>query len=320
MGAPASPPPDSRSSQQVLDDVLDLEDVTGKRIVETRLHRNITIREENSIAALEVMSRFATDPHWIIYLPPTMSPNETSSRPDYLEYPTEALDYFRKNGVQKVVCEEKHMGSRVVVVVCRNAEGAQRRFGVTDARVGVCYTRTGRPFFPDPSDEAEFVARLQEAVSKAGFWDEFGSDWFCLDCELMPWSAKARELIQRQYAAVGAAGIASLEAVIKVVQASPAAAGMAQIYTERLDLVRKYRDAYRRYCWPVTCLANYRLAPFHLLASEGAVHRDKTNRWHMGPCTAWPHAIRPSCLPHNSWKLRLPTMQRWNRHRSGGKS
>jgi protein phosphatase len=271
----------ARSSQQVLDDVLDLEDVTGKRIVETRLHRNITIREENSIAALEVMSRFATDPHWIIYLPPTMSPSETSSRAEYLEYPTEALEYFRKNGVQKVVCEEKHMGSRAVVVVCRNAEAARQRFGVTDGRVGVCYTRTGRAFFPEPLDEAEFVARVQEAVSKAGFWDEFGSDWFCLDCELMPWSAKARELIQRQYAAVGAAGVASLEAVLKVVQNSPAAAGMAQTYSERLDRVRKYREAYRRYCWPVTSLADYRLAPFHLLASEGTVHTDKTNRWHM---------------------------------------
>ena len=60
---------DARSSQQLLDDVLDLEDVTGKRIIETRLYRNITIREENSIAALEVMTRFATDPHWLIYLP-----------------------------------------------------------------------------------------------------------------------------------------------------------------------------------------------------------------------------------------------------------
>ena len=148
----------ARSSQQELDDVLDLEDVTGKRFIETRLHGRITIREENSIAALEVMSRFATDPHWLIYLPPTMSPSETSSRQDYLEYPTEALQYFRKNGVQTVVCEEKHWGSRAVVVVSR-LEGGKPRFGAADGRSGVCYTRTGRPFFPEPSDEAEFVAR-----------------------------------------------------------------------------------------------------------------------------------------------------------------
>jgi protein phosphatase len=265
----------------MLDDVLDLEDVTGKRIVETRLHRTVTIREENSIAALEVMSRFATDPHCLIYLPPTMSPSETSSRQDYLEYPTEALAYFRKNEVQKVVCEEKHMGSRAVVVVCRDLNAARERFGVVEGRVGVCYTRTGRPFFPEPADEAEFIARVQAALSKAGFWDEFASDWFCIDCELMPWSAKARELLQRQYAPVGAAGVASLEAVIKVIEQSPVTAGFSQIYSKRLDRLRKYREAYRRYCWPVTTLADYRLAPFHLLASEGTVHIDKTNRWHM---------------------------------------
>lgn len=167
------------------------------------------------------------------------------------------------------------------MVVCRDLKAARERFGVTDGRVGVCYTRTGRAFFPEPSEEGEFIARIQSALSKTGFWEEFASNWFCLDCELMPWSAKARELIQRQYAAVGAAGVASLEAVFKVIEQSPAAAGLAQSYSRRLDRLRKYREAYRRYCWPVASLADYRLAPFHLLASEGAVHTDKTNRWHM---------------------------------------
>ena len=41
----------------------------------------VTIREENAAAALEVMSRFAVDPQWLVYLPPTMSPAETSSGP-----------------------------------------------------------------------------------------------------------------------------------------------------------------------------------------------------------------------------------------------
>jgi protein phosphatase len=277
----ALPAPEARSSQQELDDVLDLEDVTGKRIVETRLHRSIAIRRENSIAALEVMSRFATDPHWIVYLPPTMSPSETSSRAEYLEYPAEAFEYFRKNRVAKVVCEEKHMGSRAVVVVCRDRKAARERFGAIDGRAGVCYTRTGRPFFPEPADEAEFIARVGTTLTQAGFWEEFGSQWFCLDCELMPWSAKARELIQCQYAAVGAAGTASLEAACRAIGQSPAAAGMSQVYGRRLDRLRKYREAYRHYCWPVKSLADYRLAPFHLLASEGAVHTGETNRWHM---------------------------------------
>ncbi len=272
---------DARSAQQVLDDVLDLEDVTGKRIVETRLHRNVTIREENSIAALEVMSRFATDPHWLVYLPPTMSPSETSAREDYLEYPAETFDYFRKNGVERVVCEEKHMGSRAVVIVCRDANAARERFGVVDGRVGVCYTRTGRPFFPERADESAFVERVSAAVTKAGMWEQFHSEWICLDCELMPWSAKARELLQRQYAPVGAAGIASLSAVVDVLKQSSTAMHLIPAYEKRLSRLRAYREAYRQYCWPVTSLADYKLAPFHLLASEGAVHIDKTHRWQM---------------------------------------
>jgi protein phosphatase len=56
---------------------LDLQDVVGKRIIETKFARTVTIREENAIAALEVMTRFAVDPRWLAYLPPTMSPTAT---------------------------------------------------------------------------------------------------------------------------------------------------------------------------------------------------------------------------------------------------
>lgn len=270
-----------RSGQQELDDLLDLEDVTGKRFIETRLHRRVTIREENSIAALEVMSRFATDPHWVIYLPPTMSPSETTERAGFLEYPEEAFAYFRKNGSERVVCEEKHMGSRAVVIACRDAEAARRRFGVLDGKAGVCYTRTGRPFFPDPADEAALVGRVREAAARSGWWETFGSDWVCLDCELLPWSAKARELLERQYAAVGAAGFGALSAVVEALASSPAAAGLRDGYARRLERLRKYREAYRRYCWPVASIADYRLAPFHVLATEGKVHIDRDHRWHM---------------------------------------
>ena len=81
--------------QQQLDDVLDLGDVVGKRIISTRLHRTVTIREENAIAALEVMSRFASNPKWLVYLPPTMAPSDTSCQPGLLEHPSEALGYWR---------------------------------------------------------------------------------------------------------------------------------------------------------------------------------------------------------------------------------
>src|SRR4029453_15758867 len=99
------------SAQQQQDDLLDIADVTGKRIVSTRLHGNVTIREENGIAALEVMSRFAANPKWLIYLPPTMSPPETTRLPGLLEHPAEAFAYFRHEGIPRVICEEKNMAS-----------------------------------------------------------------------------------------------------------------------------------------------------------------------------------------------------------------
>jgi protein phosphatase len=104
----------------------------------------VTIREENGLAALEVMSRLAANPKWLIYLPPTMSPTETTAQPGLLEHPAEAFGYFRREGVSRVVCEEKYMGSRAVVIVCRNMDVARQRFGVVEEGIGIYYTRTGR--------------------------------------------------------------------------------------------------------------------------------------------------------------------------------
>jgi protein phosphatase len=201
-----------RLLQHAQDDVLDLADVIGKRLIDTRLKPKITIREENAIAALEVMSRFASDPKWLIYLPPTMSPTETSKHENLLEHPDEAFAFYRKEGISTVVCEQKHMGSRAVVVLCKDESVSQKRFGVVQASLGTVYTRTGRRFFTDGELERQFLIRLQAAVNTSGLWDELETDWLCLDCELMPWSAKAQELLQKQYAPVGNAGVRALNA------------------------------------------------------------------------------------------------------------
>jgi protein phosphatase len=274
------------NAQQQHDELLDLADVTGKRIVDTGLHGRVTIREENAAAALEVMSRFAADPRWLIYLPPTMSPSETSRHPGLLEHPAEAFAYYRAGGVATVLCEEKHMGSRAVVVVCRDEAAARRRFGVLDGGAGICYTRTGRRFFDEPRLEAELIERVGAAMEASGLWDELQSDWACLDCELLPWSAKAQELLRRQYAAVGAAGRVALGAAVGALdQALARGLDVAELrdgYAGRAAMLEAYTAAYRRYCWPVQSLADLRLAPFHLLASAGAVHTGRDHGWHMG--------------------------------------
>ncbi len=157
------------SAQQAHDDLLDLSDVTGKRRIETRLRRGITVRAENAAAALEVMSRFAADPRWLIYLPPTMSPCVTSRLPDLLEHPAEAFGYFRENGVSNVVCQEKHMGSRAVLTVCRDAASAAGRFGVEDAKAGVVVATSCKMIdLSDPTAEAEGVAWWEELTGRGG--------------------------------------------------------------------------------------------------------------------------------------------------------
>jgi len=285
------PPSGVLSGQQQHDDVLDLADVTGKRIIPTRLHHSVTVREENATAALEVMSRFATDPKWLIYLPPTMSPTGTTERPGLLEHPHEAFDYFRTNDIGSVICEEKHMGSRAVAIVCRDAAATLRGFGVRDENAGIIYTRTGRRFFEDRAVEAELLGIVREAMDQANLWEELSTDWVCLDCELMPWSAKAQELLKTQYAAVGSASSAAVAELIEVLQQSAERARgteAAEYYENllaaqrsRLTRVHRYVAAYRQYCWPVKSVADLRLAPFHLLASEAKVHVDRDHLWHM---------------------------------------
>jgi polynucleotide kinase-phosphatase len=277
------------TAQQAHDEVLDADDVLGKRGITTRLRGRVTVRGENAAAALEVMSRFAVDPRWLIYLPPTMSPCETSNEPGLLEHPAEAFAYYRSQGAPRVICEEKHMGSRAVVVVCRDEAAARERFGVAGGEVGVVYTRTGRRFFSDAALERAFLDRVRAALTAARLWDELETAWACLDCELMPWSAKAQELLRQQYAAVGSAGRAALpravaalgQAAARLGSEDDAARRAADEFRRREEGVAKFVAAYRRYCWPVESLAGLKLAPFHLLATEGRVHIDKDHVWHM---------------------------------------
>lgn len=271
------------TAQQRHDELLDLEDVLGKRTVATRHAGRITIREENASAALEAMSRFAVDPRWLVYLPPTMSPSETSALPGLLEHPAEAFGYYRGRGVGRVVCEEKHMGSRAIAVLCRDVDASERRFGLHAEAGGVVYTRTGRPFFSDATLEAALLERLRGAVASAGLWEELNTDWLLLDCELMPWSLKAQELIQQQYASVGAAARAALTTEIDVLQArpDPALADLADKRRDQLADIEAFSEVYRRYTWDVRGVGDLRLAPFHLLASHDRVHSTEPHSWHL---------------------------------------
>lgn len=282
---PLESAPSAQSSQAVADDLLDHADVSGRRWIDTTLYRRIAVAEENAAAALEAMSRFAIAPQWLAYLPPTMSPVESSPREGWLERPEEALSFFRERGQSTVVLEEKHMGSRAVIAVCRDPNVARRRFGTVTPEAGAIWTRTGRAFFGDPATTASVLSRVHAAVSGAGLWDELSTDWLLLDAEIMPWSAKASTLIEGQYAPVAAASRAGLDVTLEAARRAearglPLTPFRAHIEA-RLARAQRYANAWAPYVWPVTTVDDLHVAPFHILASEGSVHFDKPHAWHM---------------------------------------
>ena len=281
------------------DDMLTLVDIGGKLYLQTKLMPSINIHENNSAAALEIMSRFAADPHWLIYLPPTMSPCKTSELDDFLEHPLQAFEYYRNHGVKNVVCEKKHMGSRAVIVLCKNNDTAAKRFRVTDGSKGIIYTRTGRQFFTDNTIQDSVLDRLDTVLTKTGFWEDFKTDWVCFDTELMPWSEKAQELLEKQYAPVGRAGrdglTAATEAIKKLCKRKNVQYELPEgtsgqnfdpnellaEFEQKKDSMERYVDAYREYCWTVRSVDDLRIAPFHILAAEGQTFGNIPHTWHM---------------------------------------
>ncbi|GAA3521127.1 polynucleotide kinase-phosphatase [Actinocatenispora rupis] len=265
---PLAPPPRE-------DDLLDVADVTGRRRIDTG-YGAVTVGAEESAAALEVLSRFAVDPRLLPWLPPTMAPCSTSTVDGYLEYPTEAFEDYRKAGVTRVVCEEKHMGSRAVVLVGRDDDA----FPVPGP--GALYTRTGRSFFTDGTGEA-LLRRVRAAA--AGLFEELSTRWLLLDAELLPWSAKAGQLIRDEYAPVAAAAGAALPAALSTVDAAVARGldlgALRDRLAARAASAAAYAEVYQRYSWPTDGLTGLRLAPFAVLASEGASHAGRDHGWQL---------------------------------------
>jgi protein phosphatase len=282
---PLAPPrEESLSAQQAHDTLLDLGDLLGKRVIHTELVRAVTISSAEAAAALEVLSRFAASPRWLIHVPPTMSPVETSEREGILEHPEEAFAYYGGDGLRELVCEEKHMGSRAIVIVCASEADARERFGVV-GEDGIVLTRTGRRFFDDRVIEKGLLDALRAAIEGAGLWDTLGTRWLALDCELLPWSAKAQDLLIRQYAAVGSASqrmLGDASAVLALARANGRAVPELEARThEREVAARGFVEAYRRYVWPVNGLPDLKLAPFHVLAAEGHVLATRDHGFHL---------------------------------------
>jgi protein phosphatase len=272
--------------------LIRIDPLIGSQNIHTKLEGSVKIPADRMAPALELMGRFSINTGWLIYLPPTMSPSETSHLDDYLEYPTEALSYYASLGIPKVICQTKHMGSRAVVVLTKEAKVAVSRVKVTDGTIGSVYTRMGRPFFTDSGLERALLERLTAALSHSGFWERFETDWAILDCELMPWSAKAQSLISGHYGPVGWSGFDGLKAAQQVLskalkrpelpsEVKAQLSDLAELSARRSQDIEAYVESLGRYCWTVEGLEGVRLAPFQILAVEGRVLADLDHGEHL---------------------------------------
>lgn len=276
-----------RKLEDVEDDTLnyipDIKDYAKDQMVTMFDGTKILLKENDMRAAIQESSHYTVDPRWLVYVPPTMSPCETSTLDDYLEYPTEAFEYYKSNNVyNKVICERKHMGSRAVVIVCKDNSVAKKRFHITnDKEFGVIYTRKGKRFFNGDKAEWETILleRLRDQLNKTNFFKDFDTDYVILDCELMPWSDKARGLISRHYAPVGRVGkdnlhlsTFALKTYAEAHEDNEAVKGLVEKFSHREDNLDKYIESYRNYCWPVNSVDDIKIAPFHVLAYNNTVN------------------------------------------------
>ena len=266
--------------------VLDITDVTGKRVIETRYQKRIggaggergrstggdePVRDRPAVAALP-----AADDEPGRDLDPAGSAR------------TSGAGLRRRSaadGVDQVVCEEKHMGSRAVALVCRTPEAAAGRFGAPGGDSGAVWTRTGRPFFPD-----DLTARSSTGCAPPPRRPGCSTSWTppgcCSTAELLPWSAKADQLLRDQYAAVGAAARRVPAGAVAVLeQAAAARPGRRRPAGAHPRPGRERRRVHR--CLPALLLADRRADRRADRAVPGArdrrapSHHERPHAWHL---------------------------------------
>ena len=129
------------------DGLLDVADFLGKRRVTTTWAGRVTIPAEKAAGALETMSRFAIDPRWLVYLPPTMSPSATSAPTQLPGAPRRDLQVLPQTWRRA-----RHLRRKAYGLACggggvsaaRSSEGALRR---GRGRLGCCVHTYGTQLF-----------------------------------------------------------------------------------------------------------------------------------------------------------------------------
>lgn len=264
---------------------ISIEDLTGQKSIWTMSTGRVRINPDQAAAAVETMSRFALDPRWLPYLPATISPCDTSPLQDHLEHPDQALGYYASQKQPTVTCQEKHMGSRAIIAVARTPQKLSEVFRIPSKLQGQCYTRNGRPFFTDTTMLQQLLTRMNQALETSGVYEELDTGWLLMDAEIMPWSLKATELINRHFAPIAATGLHTLPHTARLLDQAQArgidTGDRALDIKRRAEALTKYHAAYSQYSWEVDDITDIKIAPFHILASEGMAQTGNDHPWHM---------------------------------------
>jgi trans-aconitate methyltransferase len=146
-------------------------------------------REINTGLTSPVLSKNGDD---IFYLGPTMSPVDYLEGDSLLESPYAAFEYYRNRGVKYLVEEPKHMGSRGYVLAFKDHETANM-MGYSHPLV--INSRAGWKFFDDD--------KILDEIYESDFKGKMKNDFIMFDCEILPWSYKAKRLIEKDFLGPG---------------------------------------------------------------------------------------------------------------------
>lgn len=249
----------------------------------TEHYGEIIIYDDGVKPALDDVSHYTLPLEDIVYLPPTMSPTPKPSRLEgYLEHPMEAFEYYQANGVETMVVEKKHMGSRGILFLFKNKEIAKEYIG--RETLGTIYSRTGRAFFQKELQE-QVVSSLNEDLVKNGYFERYNTDFVLLDAEILPWNLKAKDLVLNQYAHVGEMALLDRTKLKGSLQQAIDSGKDVLNWVQEVDVgienAKVFNEVYQKYCWETEGLEGIQIAPFHTLAHSSESFFDKPHTWHM---------------------------------------
>ena len=230
------------------------------------------------------MSRFAVDPRWLVYLPPTMAPSRDRQRRKGARAPG--------RGVRLLPARRRGRGGLRGEAhgLARGGGGLPRRrrrpgdwFGVATRPAAIVYTRTGRPFFSDPRDRRR-AARPAARGAERPACGTSSAPTGCCSTASLPWSAEGRgadpqpvRRRRRRRAGRAAAAPVAGGARGRGAEVAGAACGTSGAAREAPDHSSTPTGATAGR----SSLDDLRLAPFQCWPARRAAYFDRDHGWHL---------------------------------------